>query len=151
MLKIKWNQTKEYKLRMLFHVRIMIIMFNISKHFVMTSSAWNFTRAFHLNFLSSCLSSIQHSLPQLCHFLVLTSYCFTIFQVLLPSPPMSRLGHFHSEIAWNIMEVTDHPSSQGSLYYKSISENIQTLAQNANHCLNEHSHNSTELNSLICL
>lgn len=48
MLKIKWNQTKEYKLR-IFHVR-MILMFNISKHFVMTSSAWNFTRAFHLIF-----------------------------------------------------------------------------------------------------
>ena len=129
MVKIKKNQTKEYKLRILFHVGIMIIMLNISKHFVIISSAWNFTRAFHLNFLSSCPSSAQHSRPQLCHFLVLTSYCFTIFQLLLPFPPMLRLGHFHLEIAWNRMEVADHPSLQGSLYYKSVSENIDICSE----------------------
>lgn len=84
---------------------------------------------FTLIFLSSCLSSTQHSLPQLCHFLVLTSYCFTIFQLLLPSPPMSRLGHFYLEIAWNRREVTDNPSSQGSLYYKSISENTDICSE----------------------
>lgn len=58
------------------------------------------------------------------HFILIT-----IFQLLLPFPPMSRLGHFYLEIAWNRREVTDNPSSQGSLYYKSISENTDICSE----------------------